>query len=66
MTATKCRDCDRPISDPVSKMRERGSQCWLDHLAKLGTVPVKTLGRGRRNWAAVMTGQEELEPEEAS
>jgi hypothetical protein len=65
MTTTKCRDCHRPITDPASRERGRGSQCWQDHLATLGTVPVKTLGRGRRDWAAVMPGQEELQLEVA-
>lgn len=61
MTATKCRDCDRPITDPKSQARERGSQCQRDHLAALGIAVAKTLGHGRRNWAPDMPGQEHLE-----
>ena len=64
MTATKCRDCRRPITDPESKARERGSQCQQDYLAALG-LPARTLGHGRRNWAKDMPGQELLEVEAA-
>jgi hypothetical protein len=58
VTAT-CRDCHRPIRSPEALLHERGSQCWRDHLAALG-LPAKTLGRGRRNWAPDMPGQELL------
>lgn len=63
MTAKTCRDCHRPIRSLEAQLHGRGSQCQREHLAKLG-LPAKTLGRGRRNWAAVMTGQEELQLEE--
>jgi hypothetical protein len=65
MTAMKCQDCDRPIWSLEARQHQRGSQCQRDHLAALG-LPGKTLGRGRRHWAAVMPGQEELEPMETA
>lgn len=64
MTVKTCRDCRRPITDPESQRHERGSQCQRDYLATLG-LPAKTLGPGRRHWAAVMPGQEALQLEES-
>jgi len=66
VTTTTCRDCHRPISDPESQARERGSHCWREHRAALGIAPAKTLGHGRRTWVKDMPGQEELDIEEAA
>jgi Family of unknown function (DUF6011) len=30
-----CRDCDRPLTDPASRARRRGSKCQRDHLARM-------------------------------
>ena len=65
MTATKCRDCDRPIKSRESQDRERGSRCWREHRKALGQL-AKTAGRGRRDWAKDMPGQEELQLEEVA
>jgi hypothetical protein len=62
MTAKTCRDCHRPIRSREAQLHGRGSQCQREYVAGLG-LPAKTLGRGRRNWAADMPGQELLEPD---
>lgn len=61
MTPPECRKCRRAIGDP-GKFDGFGPKCWRAHLAALGR-PAKTLGRGRRDWAADMPGQELLDIE---
>lgn len=61
MTATRCRGCDRPLRDPVSRERGYGSQCWQDH-KPAGALRRRSPVLPRRRTAPV-TGQIPLDIE---
>ena len=68
MTATTCRDCHRPISDPESQAREYGPACWRKHLevqAILATAR-RRVNATIRGWNQEMPGQELLDLEDAA
>jgi hypothetical protein len=61
MKPPTCRKCHRPIGD-TEKYHGWGPKCWRKVNPTLDK-PTKPLGRGRRNWATDMPGQELLDIE---